>query len=305
MKEKIKISIILPVYNTAKYLCLCLDSLKKQTLKDIEIICINDGSTDNSLDILKSYQENDSRFKILTQNNQGQSSARNRGIQEAKGEYIGFVDSDDYIEQTMFEKLYHNALINDSDITMCDINTFEDKEPIKFQNDPYMTLDLFSKEFDNITFNYSSTSKFLFRICVTPWNKVYKRNFLINYNISFPEGLFFEDNAFFLETHLKANKISIIREKLYNYRKVSTTSTMNGSDLKKLDFYKVFELMEDTLKKQNIYEKYKDYFLTHKKNTLIYWYKKLNDTNVKAEYSDKFKSLYDEDISTYLVHSTK
>lgn len=303
MKNNIKVSIIVPVYNTAKYLPKCLDSVKNQTLKDIEIICINDGSTDNSLDVLNKYSQEDSRFVILMQENQGQSVARNTGIKLAKGEYIGFVDSDDYIELTMFEKLYENANQNKADISMCCISTFDENNT--YPNDPYMTLDLFPKEFEHKTFDFNSTSNFLFRICVTPWNKIFKKNFLLNNIIFFPEGLFFEDNVFFYESYFKAKKISLLKEKLYNYRKASSTSTTYGADIKKLDFYGIFEKIETILKDLNLYKEYKEYFSTHKKNTLIYWYKKLNDKKVKKEYAKRFKVIYNEDISKHIKLTQK
>ncbi len=305
MNNKIKVSIIIPVYNTAKYLRQCLDSIKNQTLKEIEIICINDGSSDNSLEILNEYAENDNRFIILSQKNQGQSTARNTGLKAAKGEYIGFVDSDDYIDIAMFEKLYNNVKENDSEITMCSFYTYNDKTTYLNPSDRYMTLDLFPESFDNIVFSYKDTSKFLFRICVSPCNKIYKNSLFREYNIKFPEGLYFEDNVFFYEIYLQAKKISLIRDRLYYYRIISETSTVSGNEYNKLDFFEVFNRIEIFLKNQNLYEEYKDYFSTHKKNTLIYWYKKLNDDNVKKEYSKRFESLYNENISKHIETAQK
>ena len=114
----IKISIIVPVYNTEKYLGVCLDSLISQTYKDIEIICVDDGSTDNSLQILNDYAAKDSRIKILTQKNQGPSVARNLGLEKAKGEYITFVDSDDWVSIDMCEKIYSKAIDTNADLVL-------------------------------------------------------------------------------------------------------------------------------------------------------------------------------------------
>ena len=111
-----KLSVIIPVYNVENYLRECLDSITSQTVKDIEIICIDDGSTDNSPKILKEYQKKDSRIKIITKENGGQASARNLGIKKAQGEYIAFIDSDDFIESEMLEKLYTKAKDNNLDI---------------------------------------------------------------------------------------------------------------------------------------------------------------------------------------------
>lgn len=116
-----KVSIIVPVYNVEKYLRKCIDSLVNQTLNDIEIICINDGSTDKSLKILKEYKNKDSRIILLNQENSGQSVARNRGIEIAKGEYLGFVDPDDWIDLDYYEKLYNAAIGTNADIATAGI----------------------------------------------------------------------------------------------------------------------------------------------------------------------------------------
>lgn len=294
MKKNIKVSIIVPVYNTAKYLHQCLDSIKNQSLREIEIICINDGSVDNSLEILNGYAKEDSRFIILSQKNQGQATARNKGIQISNGQFIGFVDSDDFIEHTMFEKLYKNATENNSDITMCCIKTLSDATGEIDQADPYMTLDLFPKELNNKVFNHSHTSDFIFRICVMPWNKIYKRDFLLKNNILFPEGLFFEDNVFFYSSFFQAKRISLIKQKLYIYRKASETSTTYGDDAKKLDFFEIFEIIESFLKENDFYTDLEDYYRTYKKNTLIYWYKKITNKKTKQEYFNKLTNLYND-----------
>ena len=120
-KKRIKVSIIVPVYNTEKYLPKCLSSLISQSLPEIEIITIDDGSTDNSYQILLEYAQKDSRIKVLQQENSKQGAARNRGVEIAQGEYIGFVDSDDWIDSDFFEKLYNAAVEKSSDIAVASI----------------------------------------------------------------------------------------------------------------------------------------------------------------------------------------
>ena len=115
-----KISVIIPVYNVEKYLKKCLDSICNQTLQDIEIICVDDGSSDSSLEILRQYEAKDSRVKVLTQSNQKQGAARNNGISIAKGEYLGFIDSDDWIDLDYYEQLYNSAKTFDCDIAIAD-----------------------------------------------------------------------------------------------------------------------------------------------------------------------------------------
>lgn len=121
MEKTIKVSIIVPVYNVEKYIRCCLDSLVNQTMSNIEIICINDGSTDNSLEILEEYAKKDDRIKIINQENKKQGAARNRGIEIAQGEFIGFVDSDDWVDLDYFEKLYTTALEYQSDVAVASV----------------------------------------------------------------------------------------------------------------------------------------------------------------------------------------
>lgn len=299
MMRENKVSIIVPVYNTAKYLEQCLESVVNQSLKDIEVICVNDGSTDNSLEILERYAQKDERIKIITQHNQGQSAARNKGLEIAQGRYIGFVDSDDWIDETMFEKLYQNAKSYDSDVAMCSISMFSEKTGECSTNDPYMTIDLFPKSFENRAFTPQETFGFIFRICVSPCNKIYNRTFLEKNNIRFFEGLFWEDNVFFLKMFLSSKKISLIRECAYFYRKFSSTSTCTGDDYKKLDFFEIYNLKEQILREKNLLPQNKNltkYFYEAKKNTLLYWYKKLSDERIKAKYQERFYGIYKEDI---------
>ena len=114
----VKISVIIPVYNVEKYLKECLDSVINQTLKDIEIICVNDGSTDNSLNILENYAKKDNRIIVISQKNKGLSGARNTGLKYCSGEYVSFIDSDDYVSKDLFELTYNNAISNNSDLVI-------------------------------------------------------------------------------------------------------------------------------------------------------------------------------------------
>lgn len=181
--NNIKVSVIVPVYNCEKYLKKCLDSLVNQTLKDIEIICVNDGSTDNSGRILEEY--NDKRIKIINKENGGQSSARNIGIDIAKGEYIGFVDSDDWVDLDFFEKLYNTAKKYDADIAVTGIIRMRPSETGRY----LMVIDKETVSDDYFT---------KLRLSDIPdksyiWNKIYKTAELKKYNLKFPEGKIYED----------------------------------------------------------------------------------------------------------------
>ena len=148
--SNIKISIIIPVYNVDKYLKQCLDSVINQTLKNIEIICVNDGSTDNSSQILN-------RINVINQENAVQGAARNTGLTYAKGDYIGFVDSDDWVDITMFEKFYKNAKFHESDIVMGPILIVNESKE-EFKDFSYYNLNYFNEDFNNSVFNYKKTN---------------------------------------------------------------------------------------------------------------------------------------------------
>ena len=281
-----KVSIIVPVYNTEQYLRQCLDSLLSQTLVDIEIVCVNDGSTDSSPKILEEYTKNDSRVKVITQKNAGQSAARNKGLLSASGEYIGFLDSDDYVKPEMFQKLYNNSKKYDTDITMCGVTTLNSKTSQFSDEDTYLTMNLFPKEYDERAFTPSETYDFLFRICVPPWNKIFKREFLEQNSLRFIEGVNFEDNVFFLDSYLRAKSISLVRECLVVYRMASETSYSfsEKQDFKKLDFFKIMKSEKNTLQKLKLYNKLIKQFEIAKRNTLIYWYRKVHTPKIKFIY---------------------
>lgn len=242
-----KVSIIIPFNNVESYIRECLDSVLAQTLQEIEIICINDASTDSSLDIVKEYMQKDSRIKLLeTSKRLGQGYARNRGIEIATGEFIGFVDSDDFIKPEMFEKLYNEAKNNDNDITMCQTVEYNDTTGEYIQSD-YYSLNLL-KEFENRVFSAEETQKYVLDINVALWNKLYKREFLLEIGEVFPEGFIYEDLPFFFGTYLKAKKIQIVWEEFYFYRINRKNSTMRQFNNKILDRLPMVSLTYEKMK---------------------------------------------------------
>jgi len=252
---EIKISVVIPVYNVEKYLKKCLDSVINQTLREIEIICVNDGSTDKSLQILEEYAEKDDRIRIITKENGGIASARNRGMKYVNGNYVGFVDSDDWIKPDMYEKLYENARLYDSDMVMCAAHRFDDVTQELECDLPYFTLEHFDETFDNCVFTHE-TKDFLFALNVTPWNKLYKTEFLKETGIKFPEGMNFEDNVFFYETYLKASRVSLVRDFLYYYRINRADSFITSANEGFFDIVAMFDLTEDILMKTSNHDKY-------------------------------------------------
>ena len=200
-----KISIIIPVYNTEKYLSKCLDSVCNQTLSDIEIICINDCSTDNSLKILQEYSTRDKRIKIIDfKENKGAAVARNLGIDEAKGEYIGFVDSDDFIDLDFYEKLYTKAVETRADVVKGNIKTYNNKTGIS-KIEQWLNLnDLIKKHKSYFYFTFTSA--------------IYKSEIIKTNNIKFLEGfIHFEDPYFTISANLFFKKINLINNVYYYY----------------------------------------------------------------------------------------
>ncbi|MCD7779529.1 MAG: glycosyltransferase family 2 protein [Candidatus Gastranaerophilales bacterium] len=256
INEMPKVSIIIPFNNVESYIEECLKSVLYQTLEDIEVICINDASTDGTREIVNLYAENDKRIKLIDLNSrQGQGYARNRGIEAAKGEYIGFVDSDDFVEENMFELLYNAAKKDDTDITMCQVQEFDDINENYITSDYYSLADLSC--FGDKVFNSADTKQFLLDINVALWNKIYKREYLINTGEKFPEGFIYEDLPFFFGTYLPAKKINIVWKILYNYRVNRRNSTMQQFNNKILDRLPMVSLTYEKLKSTPYFEEMK------------------------------------------------
>jgi len=211
----VRVSIIVPVYNVEKYLRRCLDSLVKQTLKDIEIICINDGSTDMSEQILDEYALQDNRIIVLKQEQSGQSAARNRGIETACGEYIGFVDSDDWVDKDFFEKLYNSAVKNKADIAVAGIVRL-----YRWFKDIYLKFDN-----ERVTDDIDE----IFTLCDVPeysyvWNKIYNREKLLKTGLRFEEGIFYEDVIFTPQVLFSLGKMVIVPDTCYYYWRNSAST---------------------------------------------------------------------------------
>ena len=306
MKKEPEITIIVPVYNCEKYILECLESISSQTFGDFEALIINDGSDDNSENLIMNFVDKDNRFKLLTKENGGQSSARNLGLRCAKGKYVAFLDSDDTIKPDFFEKLHKEAENKNLEMVFSGIEVHNEKTDEKILNDPYFSLLCFNDSFDDKVFSYRECLEFIFRICVVPWNKLYRRDFLKQNKLKFIEGLNFEDNVFFLEAFLKAERLGIIREPLVSYRLFSDTSysrTNGEQDFKKLDFFKIVKLQEEILRKNNLSEVLKDKFENHRAYTLHYWYNKATYKPVKILYYFylKFDEIYRE-VKMFIFH---
>ena len=258
-----KVSIIVPFHNVENYIGQCIESLVKQTLQDIEIIFVDDASDDGSKLIVQQYMYDDNRISLLsTESPSGQSYARNLGLDVAKGEYIGFVDSDDWVELDMFEKMYNRAKEGDTDITMCQAQLYDDKEKTTYTNDYYSLKPLEALK-DNISFSPYDTKDEILNINVVLWNKIYKKEFLQRINAKFQNGYIYEDLPFFFETYLSAERINILWESLYYYRQNRMFSTMQNSDKKVYDRIPMVELTYKIIQNTD--------FFNEKKLDIVRW----------------------------------
>ena len=239
-----KISVIIPVYNVEKYLSECLESIINQTFKDIEIICVDDGSTDGSSDILNRYSMKDKRFKIITQKNLGISVARNKGIESANGDYIAFIDSDDYLLNTdYYEKLYTACEKHNADIAVASIIRGNERK----------SGYIYKVEQEKIATDYEKKLK----ICNVPelnfvWNKLYRRSNLLDSRIRFPEGYLYEDVFVTCKLLFCMDKLVSVPNVVYFYRKRRNSVIKNRSAKAKHDKLIAENEMYSFLKEKNI-----------------------------------------------------
>lgn len=288
MKKPI-ISVIVPVYNVEDYLAKCLDSILNQTFSNIEIICVNDGSTDGSRKILEEYKKRDFRIKIVDKENGGLSSARNAGMKVAQGEFYSFIDSDDWIDKTMLEKLYENITTLNSDISICAVHQFDETNQKIDDSNPYYTLEFFDKTFDNRAFSYKDTKPFIMDVCVMAWNKLYRRSLIEECNAEFPDGLIFEDGPFFFTIFFKTDRVSIVRDFLYYYRINRKNSIIQKAGKKFLNVIDVSELMYSKIKDLPDFDDIKYIFFRKKVEDLIYRFEHLNK-KYKSAFARKLKN---------------
>lgn len=230
-----------------KYLPKCLGSLIKQTLKDIEIICVNDGSMDNSLAILKEFASKDSRIKIIDNQHQGVAKTRNTGIEQSTGEYIGFVDSDDYIDIDFFEKLYNSATKSNSDIAIASI--LKHKKFFNIYNAKYTKEETAITIQDKIKLCEDKKHFFFYA-----WNKIYHSEFIKENNIKFSEGQIYEDVMFAIKALYYSNKIISVYGTKYHYieHENSLTKYKDKTGEKEHDLIKAYSKLQEFCNSKNI-----------------------------------------------------
>ena len=256
-----KVSVIVPVYNTSAFLGKCLDSILNQTLHQIEVICVDDGSTDNSLEILNQYQRKDSRVQVLTQNNQGAGSARNLGLAHASGEYLSFLDADDFFEKDMYQVSYQAAHDNQADVCVFNCNLFDNTtRKIKpctwaFRKQYFPAENPFSPLAPNVRDN-------LFRMFNGwPWDKLYLRTFIQRTGLQYQNLRTTNDMYFVFMALVRARRIMTV-DKILAHQRVEVKTSLSRNRNKSWDcFYIALLAMQRELKRLNLYPKLEKAFV--------------------------------------------
>ena len=236
-----KVSVIVPIYNVEKYLEKCINSLLSQTLEDIQIILVNDGSKDNSGNIAKEYEKNNKdRVIYVEKENGGLSDARNYGLKYATGDFIAFLDSDDYIEKNAYEEMYNKAIEENADYVECD---FIWEFPNKIRVDKQ--------------YPYKNKKEMLSFVRVVAWNKLIKRQLITDNNLEFPKGLRYEDVEFTYKLIPFINKFAYVNKPFIHYVQ-REGSIANVQNERTAEIFTVLDNVIEFYKKNNIYEKYRD-----------------------------------------------
>lgn len=262
----IKVSIIIPVFNTAKYLRECLDSAANQTLRDIEIICIDDGSTDGSAAICDEYAARDSRFIVIHQEHSGQASvARNRGLDRATGEYIALLDSDDWIKPEYCQLMVQKAVEHDADFVSCFSCL---KSPWKM----YWRSWLYS----GVQKNPTLTEKVKRAFCAGtgPW-RIWKASVIQKNHLRFHEGVFFEDVPFVVESLAYANRVAVVFKQIHYYRQREDSFVHTKRNA--IKGVGMFDAMYQYLHKMPCFEEFKPFYYRMKWNSLASTYRRIRD----------------------------
>ena len=221
-----KVSVIIPVYNVEEYLRQCLDSVINQTLKEIEIICVDDGSTDSSLEILKEYAAKDHRITVITQQNLHAGVARNAGLAVAKGEYVHFLDSDDWIELNTYEKLYQLAQTRNIEILKFKSYTFDNIEQ-NVSTSYFTEMQGVSQKLFNQFLTLEKDYKELINVSDAPWSGIYKLDFLKKHQIFFDNLLCANDTSFFYRCLINMNKL-YLSDKHFVYYRINNSKSLIG-----------------------------------------------------------------------------
>jgi len=298
-----KVSVIIPVYNVEKYLKKCLDSVINHTLTDIEIICINDGSTDGSAEILQQYAQKDERVRIINKANSGYGDSMNKGLDAAQGEYIGFVESDDYIKPDMYETLYKVAKDNDIEVLKSDFYSFVGDGELYHNK-----LDKTDKYYNRIIDISEDFTPFRFHMYT--WSGIYNREFLNKHNIrhNTTPGASYQDNGFWFQTFIYSKRLYFYNKPFYCYRRDNENSSVNNE--KKVYTMKYeYDFIQGLLEKSpELYRKYIGVCLQRRFSSYVVTYNRIAKRFKKTFYNrmvEEFRGYEKQGLIDYDVFSKR
>lgn len=285
-----KVSVILPIYNVQEYLRECLESVVNQTLKDIEIICVNDGSKDHSLDIIREYEKKDDRIVVITGPNSGYGKAMNQGLDCATGEYIGIVEPDDYVSLEMFEALYKVAKEQDLDLVKADFYRFT-RDDSGNETRVYEYLDVTKTRYGELL--NPSQDPSTIRFTLNTWTGIYRRKMIETYHIRHHEtpGASFQDNGFFWQTFIHAKRAMIVNHPYYLNRRDNPNSSVQSREKVycmniEYDFIRNL-LMED----REVWERFKYMYWWKKYFNYMFTYERIGE-QYKKDYLKRMQQEY-------------
>lgn len=284
----IKVSVVIPIFNVEAYLRQCLDSVVNQTLKEIEIICVNDGSTDSSLSIIKEYASKDSRIIVIDKKNSGYGHTMNVGIDASSGEYIGIVEPDDFIALDMFEELYNTAILNSAEIVKSDFYRFVEKD-----NNIIRTYFQLTK--NQSFYNRIIVPKYeqdVFKFVMNTWTGIYKKDFLTNNNIRHNEtpGASFQDNGFWFQGFCLTKRLYLIDKAFYMNRRDNPNSSVKNKE--KVYCANIeYKFIREFLESHELYDLFKNVYVMKLWHNCWFTYNRIDK---------KFKRIYLNDIKNEL-----
>lgn len=283
------VSVVIPVYNIEAHLRQCLDSVEAQTLSDLEIICVDDGSTDTSLQILQKYAEQDSRFRIVTQTNAGPGMARNAGLKAATGKFLIFLDSDDWFEPEFLELMVKQAEKSGADVTICRAIEFDTDTKTEFPAEWMLKTQYLPGEI----FSPVDVKAYLFQFTYgMAWDKLYVRSFLTQKNLTFPSLLNSEDLAFVFPSLLAANCIAVLDRVLLHHRVNRAESVSNTRCSQPEAPYQAFNIVKDYLETTGQMGQYEQSFLNWAMEFLVWHVCNMDDPIIQRQYLSVLRKIW-------------
>lgn len=292
--KNVQVSFVIPVYNAEEFLPKCINSILNQSYKDVEIICVNDGSNDRSLKVIEDFAAKNDNIKVINQENKGIAAARNKGMQSASGKYVWFVDADDWIKEGSLIQIYEKAEKDNLDIVCFNVANYDNKTGDILENQ-FFPPNYFPMDWERAVYTYKNY-KNMFWGNFSVVNKLYNREFLQKNNMKFIENLKFEDHPFHLKTFLLAEKIGVINESLYFYRKNTKKSFMNKieSDKRIFDMFDVMTENKNILQELDKYDEFRTRYLEYMVLMFVEMFMNSTSMFIKPGFFKRMKKYFKE-----------